>query len=973
MHPWLSSSLPILRARYNMEVFIRQIPVHSSDKQIKQFFKPYLAEFGINTFEVSKFPNKPLANITVLDATKGHLFLRKYGCNVARAPPLIMNGNVIKCSLSNRTPTEFQLKTLTLEAARQLSKTKGLAQDHKVQLPDRSVTTFATMSLSCGVWTYVGDRLTYSPYLVDSRPGELVVGLRQVVLLLQSDTVSADRVNIDCYNIDTILTGDHKDPTVTFTLFCPPKFYREDAGLLAAAMARLGFITQTPSVQQPKRLRLPNIRNTHQHAAGMCFVYQIRLTKPAQLAKVHQLIAHHRHIQSVMAFPTPTLAIPAVSLQDSMIRLNFELTDQARSGSLPFGIRFQIFRLAQNGKLMPDQARALLPCINCLYEQYEESATVNAVNRLYLHLSPAGPHTEASEYAQTSLVKLLNDYAYSYSIYGAEDAYTLANRHSHIVLIHKINVTPAGTYLEGPFAEVTNRVLRQYPKQIGFFVRVCFMDEDGESVRYDPHASQDIIYHQRFKGFMDGTYNIAGQGFTFLGFSNSSIRAQTCWFMAPFFEQGILVAAVMVIKRLGDFTEIRSPARCAARIGQAFTDTSGTVEVQAGKLLRVPDVARNGRTFSDGVGTISNNLIEKVWRVYGTKRALKPTVLQIRYAGAKGVVSLDARIPGDQLTIRPSMEKFPGSTSTNIEVCGAAFRPLPMILNRGYIKILEDLGVPLQVFMELQEAAVDELAMITSSTINASIFLSSSLTSKTAQLPALLEHIYDIGLDYHTDTFLRDVVEMAVVTKLRDIKYHGRIPVQNGVTLYGIMDETGYLQEGEIYVVTEKPPEGGKQVLTGGKVVITRSPALHPGDIRIVRAVDVPDDSPLGQLSNCVVFSQHGARDLPSQLSGGDLDGDLYNVIFEPGLMPQRDIAEPADYPRVKPVELDRPVTSQDMSDFFVNFMETDQLGQISIIHVQLADQRPDGVFDVDCIKLAQMASTAVDFSKTGIPVSSLI
>lgn len=496
------------------------------------------------------------------------------------------------------------------------------------------------------------------------------------------------------------------------------------------------------------------------------------------------------------------------------------------------------------------------------------------------------------------------------------------------------------------------------------------MDEDGESVRHDPRASQDEIFRKRFKTFLNGTYIIAGRGFSFLGFSHSSLRSQACWFMSPFTMEGSIMMAPLVIEKLGDFSTIRSPARCAARIGQAFTDTTGTVEVEAEMLAMLPDVTRNGRVFSDGVGTISESLLKRVWRVYGTRKSLKPTVLQIRFAGAKGVVSLDTRVPEDQLTIRPSMVKFEGSESRKIEICGAAFRPLPMILNRGYIKILEDLGVPLEVFMKLQNTAVERLRMMTTSTINASTFLEEIFTSKAAQLPELLECLSDIGLQYQTDTFLRDVVEMAVVIKLRDIKYRGRIPVENGVTLYGIMDETGYLQEGEVYVVVEKPPQGGREVLTGGRVIITRSPALHPGDIRVVKAVDVPDESPLNKLSNCVVFSQYGERDLPSQLSGGDLDGDLYNVIFEPGLMPRRPIADPADYPRITPEVLDRPVLTKDMTDFFVKFMETDQLGQISTIHVQLADRKPCGVFDSDCIKLAEMASTAVDFSKTGIPVS---
>ena len=126
------------------------------------------------------------------------------------------------------------------------------------------------------------------------------------------------------------------------------------------------------------------------------------------------------------------------------------------------------------------------------------------------------------------------------------------------------------------------------------------------------------------------------------------------------------------------------------------------------------------------------------------------------------------------------------------------------------------------------------------------------------------------------------------------------------------MDETGVLQEGEIYVVTEKAPEGGRRVLLQDRVAITRSPCLQPGDVQVVKAVNVPVDSPLNALMNVVVFSQQGQRDLPSQLSGGDLDGDLFNVIFDPRLIPLTP-SEPAEYPRESAVELDRPVEAKDM------------------------------------------------------------
>lgn len=180
------------------------------------------------------------------------------------------------------------------------------------------------------------------------------------------------------------------------------------------------------------------------------------------------------------------------------------------------------------------------------------------------------------------------------------------------------------------------------------------------------------------------------------------------------------------------------------------------------------------------------------------------------------------------------------------------------------------------------------------------------------------------------------------------------------------MDETGFLQEGQVFCPVHS--EKGGMVIVG-KILITRSPALHPGDVQYVEAIDVPEDSPLRALHNCVVFSSKGERDLPSKLSGGDLDGDLYNIIFSRDLFP-RSMSDPADYPIVNPVDIGREVTRSDMTDFFILFMENDQLGRIAVNHQKLADQREKGTFHPDCITLASLHSTAVDFSKTGIPVS---
>lgn len=99
------------------------------------------------------------------------------------------------------------------------------------------------------------------------------------------------------------------------------------------------------------------------------------------------------------------------------------------------------------------------------------------------------------------------------------------------------------------------------------------------------------------------------------------------------------------------------------------------------------------------------------------------------------------------------------------------------------------------------------------------------------------------------------------------------------------------------------------------------------------------------------------------------MDGDRYYIMYDEMARPKTTF-QPADYPRVAPLDIGRSVTREDMCEFFIKFMESDQLGRIAVAHRVKADQNDEGVLHQDCLKLSEMHSTAVDFSKTGIPVS---
>jgi hypothetical protein len=280
---------------------------------------------------------------------------------------------------------------------------------------------------------------------------------------------------------------------------------------------------------------------------------------------------------------------------------------------------------------------------------------------------------------------------------------------------------------------------------------------------------------------------------------------------------------------------------------------------------------------------------------------------------------------------------------------------------------MEDIGVEDKFFLDLQSQEIERLRKTTTSATNAAKFLGSQ---SIGHLPSLIKKVESLNLEFRSDKFLCDVLEMSVLMEVKTLKHRARYPVPDGLTLYGIMDETGILEENQIFCIF-RDKLGKRRVIVKKHVVVTRSPALHPGDVQIVEAVSVPDDSPLSSLTNCICFSQKGDRDLPSKLSGGDLDGDLYNIIWDSACRPNRNCL-PADYPRQPPMDIGRKVERDDMTDFFVTFMETDQLGRIATAHQVLADQREEGTLDASCRLLAEMHSTAVDFSKTGVPVSSI-
>ena len=443
--------------------------------------------------------------------------------------------------------------------------------------------------------------------------------------------------------------------------------------------------------------------------------------------------------------------------------------------------------------------------------------------------------------------------------------------------LHAI-VTPTTIHLDGPHPERFNRVIRWYPDHHDHFLRVSFADEVHLQYRFDRDVDGRDFIARRVGSILTKGLEIAGRHFHFLAYSQSALKEHSVWFVRDFYdeENNCCVTAESIIKRIGTFEKlyydpklIYCPARYGARVSHAFTSTDSSVSAEAEEVIILPDVMDSAGkwAFTDGVGTISPALARAICmelRSRGRRARyprMHPKAFQIRFMGSKGMLSVDHKLSGRAICIRPSMIKFDAPNSLDIEIAQVFDKPGPLCLNRPLIMILEALGVEYKVFQELQDDAVANAKSSSQSLSKAELLLERHGLGSSYRVPMVIHQLTKLGIDNLQDKFYRQMVDFAVNHALRELKHHARIPVKQGWNLVGVADVHGYLKEGEIFAHIASSNEQSNSKYLEGQVLVSRSPTIHPGDVQVVHAIGKPPrGSPFEKesLPNCVVFSIKG-------------------------------------------------------------------------------------------------------------------
>ncbi|KAJ6117399.1 hypothetical protein N7512_007124, partial [Penicillium capsulatum] len=525
---------------------------------------------------------------------------------------------------------------------------------------------------------------------------------------------------------------------------------------------------------------------------------------------------------------------------------------------------------------------------------------------------------------------------------------------SYCSFMRTARITPTTVYYSTPTVDISNRITRRYIEFADRFLRVRFTDEKTQG-RINPSegCTNDEIF-ARVKRALTHGIRIGDRLYEFLAFGNSQFRDHGAYFFAPLPN----LTASHIRAWMGQFTHIRNVAKHTARLGQCFS-TTRAVAGSPVMVTRIPDIIREGYCFSDGVGKISRFLAQMALNELQIKPSKSgyPSAFQFRLGGCKGMLAISPDTNPKEVQIRPSQIKFE-SEHASLEIIRWSQFGIAT-LNRQLILVLSALGIPDKIFDNRLDNMLAHFDKAMANDVHATELLQKFVDPN--QMSLTVAQMVSDGFRSSKEPFVNSLLALWQAWYLKSLKEKAKIVIDQGANLLGVLDETGTLKE--IFVQICRPGKEDTSEIIEGVCIVARNPSLHPGDIRVVRAVNRPE---LRHFYDVIVFPQTGDRDIPSMCSGGDLDGDDYLVLWDQGMIPKSWDIEPMAYTRQKELELDHDITVNEMTTFFVDYMKNDCLPRIAHAHMAQADWLRDGVLEDKCIRLARLHSDAVDYNKTG-------
>ncbi|KAF8763286.1 putative RNA-dependent RNA polymerase SHL2 like protein [Argiope bruennichi] len=349
-------------------------------------------------------------------------------------------------------------------------------------------------------------------------------------------------------------------------------------------------------------------------------------------------------------------------------------------------------------------------------------------------------------------------------------------------LIRRITMTPTKMYLWPADLMCENRILRNFDSD--YVIRVSFRDDDLSSLNfrlYWKKTLEVVIEKCITKGFVIGSRH-----YEFVAWSSSQLREHG----VTMYAKDTLGRSAMDIIRwteMNPLTTMNIP-KCLARIGQCFSQTESVchVPLDENHIVFAKDIKR-GRNPTTGEPYCFSTVLE---------RSLLDWFKSFRVGAGKLGLETPIFVDKDIVFLKEqSSSTMPMKTQKqNLEIAKKS-KPLALRLNRPLIAILNDRGVPNSVFLKLQEQMIRKLI--------------SMLLDEQEAVSLSLGHI--VSLHKH---FIGNIKRKASI----------EIDPDYGRNMFGVLDETGKLKYGQVFVQYSKDISSNESTPDDTKILKDQTP-----------------------------------------------------------------------------------------------------------------------------------------------------
>ncbi|KAK4202126.1 putative RNA dependent RNA polymerase [Triangularia verruculosa] len=320
-----------------------------------------------------------------------------------------------------------------------------------------------------------------------------------------------------------------------------------------------------------------------------------------------------------------------------------------------------------------------------------------------------------------------------------------------------------------------------------------------------------------------------------------------------------------------------------------------------------------GKVMNDGIGRMSRTVARRIRDIMGLTEI--PSAVQGRIGPAKGMWLMDVFDTGDEewIATYPSQRKWEDDPATvdshqrTLEIRAYATELKSAGLNLQFLPVLEDraedkalmkraigerLTNDLKKEFDEQKAAFKHPLLLrqwlhenwsgrTDRVKNGEVAFLGGLPEKKEEILNLL---LNSGFDPKQQRYIQDIAWELQKQKCDILSTKLNIKVGRSAYIYMVVDFWGVLEEGEVHVgfsskFRDDADDTSYTLLSDCDVLVARSPAHFASDVQRVRAVFKPE---LHALKDVIVFSTKGNIPLADKLSGGDYDGDMAWVCWDP-------------------------------------------------------------------------------------------